>query len=94
MGMRAKAVSTANGTPHGYVIFCPGCNHGHVYDSRWTFNGDLEKPTFSPSYLAKRPGLVCHSFVSDGKIQFLNDCTHALAGKTVELGEAKLWADS
>lgn len=28
---------------------------------------------------------VCHSFVRDGKIQYLNDCTHELAGKTVEL---------
>jgi hypothetical protein len=28
---------------------------------------------------------VCHSFVTDGQIQFLTDCTHALAGKTVEL---------
>ena len=28
---------------------------------------------------------VCHSFVTDGKIQFLGDCTHALAGQTVPL---------
>lgn len=28
---------------------------------------------------------VCHSFVHDGKIQFLSDCTHELAGQTVEL---------
>ena len=31
------------------------------------------------------PDLVCHSFVTDGRIQFLSDCTHALAGQTVEL---------
>jgi hypothetical protein len=31
------------------------------------------------------PDLVCHSFVTDGKIQFLSDCTHALAGQTVAL---------
>lgn len=28
---------------------------------------------------------VCHSFVQDGQIQFLSDCTHALAGQTVPL---------
>jgi len=28
---------------------------------------------------------VCHSFVTDGRIQFLNDSTHALAGQTVDL---------
>lgn len=29
--------------------------------------------------------LVCHSFVRDGQIQFLGDCTHALAGQTVPI---------
>lgn len=28
---------------------------------------------------------VCHSFVTDGNIQFLGDCTHALAGQTVPI---------
>jgi hypothetical protein len=27
----------------------------------------------------------CHSFVTDGRIQFLGDCSHKLAGQTVEL---------
>lgn len=27
----------------------------------------------------------CHSYVTDGRIQFLGDCTHQLAGQTVEL---------
>lgn len=28
---------------------------------------------------------VCHSFVTNGKIKFLDDCTHLLAGQTVAL---------
>jgi hypothetical protein len=28
---------------------------------------------------------VCHSFVTDGRIQFLSDCTHSLSGQTVDL---------
>jgi hypothetical protein len=28
---------------------------------------------------------VCHSFVTDGRIQFLAECTHSYAGKTVDL---------
>ena len=28
---------------------------------------------------------VCHSFVRDGRIEFLSDCTHKLAGQTVPL---------
>ena len=27
----------------------------------------------------------CHSYVKDGRIQFLGDCTHALKGQTVDL---------
>ena len=30
---------------------------------------------------------VCHSYITDGRIQFLSDCTHALAGQTVDLPE-------
>lgn len=29
--------------------------------------------------------LVCHSFVTDGKIKFLGDCTHELKNQTIEL---------
>lgn len=32
----------------------------------------------------------CHSFVTDGRIRFLSDCTHALAGQTVDLPD---WVD-
>lgn len=32
-------------------------------------------------------GTICHSYVTDGRIQFLHDCTHGLAGQTVELPE-------
>lgn len=28
---------------------------------------------------------VCHSFVKNGRIEFLGDCTHSLAGQTVDL---------
>ena len=38
--------------------------------------------------------LVCHSFVTDGRIQYLGDCTHALAGQTVDLSDwEKSWAN-
>lgn len=29
--------------------------------------------------------LICHSYIEEGRIRFLNDCTHALAGQTVDL---------
>lgn len=27
----------------------------------------------------------CHMYIREGKIQFLSDCSHALAGQTVEM---------
>lgn len=57
----------------------------------WTWNGDFDKPTVHPSILVttKYPDRtdVCHSFITNGRIQFLTDSTHALAGQTVELPE-------
>lgn len=35
----------------------------------------------------RRRATVCHSFVTDGRIRFLGDCTHDLAGQTVDLPE-------
>lgn len=102
----------------GLAFWCPGCNephriqHGVGNGPRWQWNGDVDKPTFSPSILVtnghylsgwngdscwctynkehpddkkKFKCTCCHSFITDGNIQFLNDCSHELAGKTVPL---------
>jgi hypothetical protein len=94
-------------------FWCPGCKQMHVVSSGWTFSGDYDRPTFSPSVLVtgrdftsagraayeawcaaghSPPGpqfesadTRCHSFVRDGRIEFLSDCTHALAGQTMPL---------
>jgi Family of unknown function (DUF6527) len=55
----------------------------------WTWNGDTEKPTLRPSILSRAKGLRCHTFVTDGKAIFLEDCSHALAGKTIDLLEVE-----
>jgi Family of unknown function (DUF6527) len=34
---------------------------------------------------------ICHSFVTDGRIQFLPDSTHALAGQTVPIPDLPAW---
>lgn len=104
------------------AFWCLGCKISHAIHigsgdgPRWGFNGNAEKPTFTPSVLVrsghyarhhttedecwctynaaqvaagKPPSgfecCVCHSFVTDGRIQFLGDSTHALAGQTVDL---------
>lgn len=41
---------------------------------------------------------ICHSFITNGQIQYLGDCTHHLTNQTVELPtwdtDANLWKDS
>ncbi len=88
--MARATVTTNKGKFYCWLVFCPGCECVHGPNAGWTFNGDFEKPTFSPSILVKGADgdgakTVCHSFVRDGQIQFLGDCTHELAGKTVDL---------
>lgn len=101
---------TGGGTK--YRFHCPGCDEMHSINDNWGFNGDLDRPTFTPSVLTTTGHFVpghsgdcwctyekkrgkkapfkckrCHSFVTDGQIRFLGDCTHELAGKTVDLPE-------
>lgn len=94
-----------------FTFKCPGCKTEHIFfvnsphwkkDSQgWTFNGDLVKPTFSPSLLNtwgryadpnykevegfENQSGICHLFVTNGQIQFCSDSTHELAGQTVEM---------
>lgn len=99
-----KAVTNNDGSPYGVRWDCPGCAEPHAVPTHgphaWGFNGDLERPTLTPSILCHPSGRLnddgsvrqsplCHSFVTDGRIQFLSDCTHALAGQTVDVPEVE-----
>jgi hypothetical protein len=82
-------------------FMCPACDSIHTisvaYDEAdpkrpiWGWNNSDDSPTFTPSInriLGPYPdgsSKICHSFVRDGHIQFLGDCTHAFAGKTMEI---------
>ena len=65
----------------------------------WTWNGSVDAPTVKPSILTRGAGRicrdcqyveqVCHSWVNDGKVQFLDDCTHEFAGMTMDLLEVE-----
>lgn len=85
----------------GVLLFdCPGCGMLHaVYPqgctadnpARWTWNGSLDSPTLTPSLSARWTEhgheRHCHSFITDGQIQFCGDSTHALADQTVPIPE-------
>jgi hypothetical protein len=114
-----------NGADNALIWWCPGCDGPHKIHTgegagpRWGYNGNAEKPTFTPSVLVTwtepanrhnheamqrdlaeaqrrreageqnvrvpQANKVCHSFVVDGQMQMLSDCTHALAGQTVPI---------
>lgn len=125
-----------NGTDGRLTWWCPGCDGPHTIQTgqgagpRWGWNGDVDRPTFTPSVLvtwtepanlhneeamqrdlaeAKRrreageqhvklpcADKCCHSFVVDGQMQMLGDCTHHLAGQTVPIPAWPIadWRDS
>ena len=81
----------------GYYHWCPACNEAHGISikagqrPRWMFNGNLDKPTFTPSvrcFTTEENGTqrtICHYFITNGEIVFCGDNPHALNGKTVAL---------
>ena len=96
--MKSQIIDIGGDDPHKRIKwYCPGCKCDHgvpvpPHAHAWDWNGSLESPTLSPSVLVTfgrypRPDLpqTCHCFVRDGKIEFLSDCEHELAGKTVEM---------
>lgn len=79
------------------AFHCPGCEYLHGVRVKgqepvWGWNNDIVRPTFTPSIMVWRddPTKRCHSYVTDGKIQFLSDSFHSLKGQTVELPD---WND-
>lgn len=80
-------------------LWCPGCDGAHRITLRpgsWTWDGDSERPTISPSILVNADRgptgkSVCHSFVRAGLWEFLADSTHALAGQTVPVFPLPDW---
>jgi hypothetical protein len=65
--------------------------HGwhNIPAERWHFNGNLEKPTFSPSVreLESGEGSVtrCHYTVTEGRITYHEDNAHEFAGQTLDM---------
>lgn len=77
-------------------FWCPGCDEYHgvwvenpnpLTGGQWNWNKSTVSPTFTPSILLRDP--VCHCIVTDGKIRYLDDCHHRLAGQTVCMADIK-----
>ena len=83
------------------AFWCPACSRAHYVTMRsatgdgWGYNDDADVPTFTPSVVTKyngsdagqngAPPAMCHLYVTNGRILFLGDCTHAFKGQTVDL---------
>jgi hypothetical protein len=91
---RSRRVSGEWKIPMADLVFwCPGCKQGHaVYLSEkndrgaiWQWDGDKDKPTFTPSFLHDIHKPRCHCVVTKGMIHFCSDCDHALANQVVPM---------
>lgn len=81
--------------------WCPGCEELHQLPDQWSFDGNVDKPTFSPSFLhtmvrfdsytpdgigvGERRQVVCHYILKNGVLEYQNDCFHKLSGQHVPL---------
>lgn len=85
----------------GYSHWCPGCEEAHALPDTWTFNGNLDRPTFTPSFLhtnhhfpsytvegigiGEKFKQVCHYVLTDGVLNFCGDSHHHLKNQSVPL---------
>jgi len=63
----------------------------------WTWDGSVEFPTLRPSILTRgdcfvgndgeTENPVGHTWINQGRAEFLSDCTHEFAGQTLDLLE-------
>lgn len=99
--MRVKCIQNQDPNKPGiFQVWCPACKREHPITRDWQFNGDLDRPTFSPSLLVHEimtgPYVLhprCHSFIDGGRIRFLSDCGHDKAGQTMDLPDVEDWPE-
>ncbi len=98
-----KALRIKLGGEDRVVFRCPACESCHnIVPGRWRWNGDVDSPTFSPSVRVTwgntKSASCCHFFVTNGRVKFCADSTHALAGQEVDLpdltsDEVAFWSE-
>ena len=87
-----KLIECADGT---IIFYCPACEMNHGINKTWVISKDMENPTITPSILSRTPNYKgipdykCHMFVKNGMIEYLSDCSHWMAGKTIKMEETK-----
>lgn len=80
------------------TMWCPGCNDLHAIWVRdpetgtrpkveWIWNGNMGQLNVNESILVTggSENIRCHSHIKAGQWRFLSDCTHRMAGMTVDM---------
>lgn len=77
------------------AYYCPACKILHRVNvnnpnarngSRWTWNGDAVRPTFSPTIVFMFDSLpYCKSTVTAGRIYYHKESLHDMAGESIPL---------
>jgi len=107
MKSQIRHVRDGNKRYDALAFVCPGCIemfgdpstglhllpvNTDQHSPAWTWDGNLENPTLSPSILTgKNTPNICHSFLKSGVFEYLSDCTHSLAGQKVILPDLPEW---
>lgn len=90
------AGAQANGIDSEGIHMLPVNAPPELQKPSWSWNGNEELPTLSPSILTRGGSggndAVCHCFLKDGVFQFLDDCTHPLVGQTIPIPDLPEWA--
>lgn len=110
MRTKARLLSGPDGKPQSVAFFCSGCGDNHVVPFTdvpvtkehplppgvWFFNGNLDKPTISPSIriIGGVTGTLCHVVVTDGILNFCADSPHKYAGQSIGMLPCELISDS
>lgn len=74
-----------------HAHWCPGCQSMHVIPASWQFDGNTQRPSFSPSakhtwtWGEAKENKCCHYFIKLGKLIYCSDCTHGLANQIIPL---------
>jgi hypothetical protein len=95
--MRQLSAYLAKGFGGMYLHWCPACDelHGfpvdkpHTNGHQWTFNGDINNPTFNPS-MNISSGL-CHYHLHAGRIIYTGDSRSGMAGQNVAMMPLPPW---
>lgn len=99
-----RSVNDHGITYKALMFICPGCKefggtglhmlpvNSTVKRPSWDWDGNLEKPTLTPSILTgKNSPQICHSFLKAGIFEYLSDCTHSLANQHIPLPDLPSW---